>query len=74
MPTNKLRLCRPTAQPTHVAYKTRSRMPQVVLICLQTHERRHMRYSLLRCVGSDFTQLFLKLTSTLNTPSPFIDT
>ena len=44
MPTNRLRLC--TAQPRLPA-KTGTRIPRVLLIYLQTHERRHMRYSLL---------------------------
>ena len=44
MPRNRLRVC--TAQPLLPA-KTGTRIPRVVLIYLQTHERRHMRYSLL---------------------------
>ena len=44
MPRNRLRVR--TAHPTLPA-KTGTRIPRVVLIYLQTDERRHMRYSLL---------------------------
>ena len=44
MPRNRLRVC--TAQRLLPA-KTDTRISPVVLIYLKTHERRHMRYSLL---------------------------
>ena len=47
MPRNRLRVCTAmTARPLLPA-KTDTRIPRVVLIYLQTHERRHMRYPLL---------------------------
>ena len=47
MPRNRLRVC--TARHLLPA-KTGTRIPRVVLIYLKTHERRHMRYSLLKFI------------------------
>ena len=49
MPRNRLRVC--TAWHLLPA-KTGTRIPRVVLIYLKTHERRHMRYSLLAYVSA----------------------
>ena len=78
MPRNRLRVCTAmTAQPMLPA-KTGIRIPRVVRIYLQTHERRHMRYPLVRTKGYstvllDPTQVESKKSSQIQWPVPSIN-
>ena len=67
MPRNRLRVCTAMTARHLLPAKTGIRIPRVVLIYLQTHERRHMRYPLLAQVLSGITTDALATVSAART-------